>query len=111
MGFDEARLPRVVVKHSTQVKDLALDGLRLDRGLRPHRVEELTVSDELARVLDEMIEDAVFGGRQEDALILTRSAPSPQALVYRVEAERWELLHCGRPFTQNTIRMEWTRGG
>ena len=64
---------RVVVEHSTEMKDLALDGLRFDRGARPHGVEELAVRHELTGALDEMIQDAVFGGRKEDALVLAEA--------------------------------------
>ena len=107
--FNEARLLWVVFQYSTEVEDLALDGLRLDGSLRPHGVEELAVRYELAGALDQVLEDAVLARREEDAFVCARATPSPQALVHRVETERWELPHRGRPSTGDWIRRADTK--
>src|SRR6266849_1107061 len=93
--LDEVRSPRWIIERPAEVEDLLLDGLRLDEGVRPGRIEQFAVGDQSAGVLHQVAQDFEALWRQQDALIRPRFAGAPEALVDAIETEGREQLHGG----------------
>ena len=86
-GPDELRRFGAIAERTPDLQDVPAEDFRLHVRIRPDRAEQLIVSDEAPRVLDEILQHGERLGHQGDAGVST-----PQALVRHVEAERIEHL-------------------
>src|SRR5262249_20558453 len=63
-GLDEDGFLPVISENPSNLRDMALQDLRLDVGLGPHRVEEVRLRDQPLRMFDQVPEDGKSLGGQ-----------------------------------------------
>jgi hypothetical protein len=77
LGFDEQRLLGVVPEGGSDLEDVALQDFRLDVSVGPQRVEEFIVRQQSPGVLDQIPQEGIRPGGQENPLLVGSIPAAP----------------------------------
>jgi len=69
--FDEPWTLRMISQNAPDMQDLALEAFGLNVRIGPHGVEQVVLRDQPAGALNQMPQDSIRLGRQQDALFIS----------------------------------------